>query len=123
MDTHQPVHGHDVRYAVNNPIKRIGISTSTDNQTVAYAGTNLFDAKQSIEGAFSLSVDDGYTFNDISLVHTNLLNILDQAIAPDGGDRYVISNATPLCPPWQIIIPPFSTGTELLGKNLNSYRQ
>ncbi|MGD0779596.1 MAG: hypothetical protein ABR954_02270 [Dehalococcoidales bacterium] len=85
--------GRMCSYAVNNPYKRIGITTITDNQTVAYhGGTNLFDAKQSTEGAFSLSVDDGYTFNDISLVDTSVINIVDQVIAPDGGNRYVISN-------------------------------
>jgi hypothetical protein len=78
---------------LNNPMKRIGVTTVTDNQTVVYgAGSNLYAAKQSTEGAFSLSVDDGYTFNDISLVKTTLINILDQVVAPDGGNRYVISN-------------------------------
>jgi hypothetical protein len=79
----------------NNPIKRIGVDAvvAADNQTVAYAaGANLFACKQSTEGAFSLSVDNGYTFNDISLVDTSIINIVDQVIAPDGGNRYVISN-------------------------------
>jgi hypothetical protein len=87
-------------YAVatpNNAMKRIGVVSydfahaGADNQTVAYAGANLLDAKQGTEGAFSLSINDGYVFNDISLVRTTLVTIDDQVIAPDGGQRYVVS--------------------------------
>ncbi len=80
--------------ASNNPMKRIGVDSTAaaDNQTVAFAGANLLDAKQGTEGAFSLSIDNGYTFNDISLVRTTLVTIEDQVIAPDGGQRYIVSN-------------------------------
>ena len=75
-----PVAGSYSAATPNNAMKRIGVVSYAysagvvtgvaDNQTVAFAGANLLDAKQGIEGAFSLSINNGYVFNDISLVRT-----------------------------------------------------
>jgi len=81
------------------PIKRIGggplvpfggVTTLTDNQTIFFAGANVLCAKAGDMGAFSLSVDNGYTFNDISLVNTWTTVIRDKAIKADGTQRYVV---------------------------------
>jgi hypothetical protein len=76
------------------PIKRIGgVTTTTDNMTIAWAGAHLLCAKAGDMGALSLSTDDGATFNDISLVNTTMDNICDHVIEQTAGiERYIVSN-------------------------------
>jgi hypothetical protein len=83
------------------PIKRIGggtsalggVTTTTDNMTIAYAGAHVLCSKADDQGAFSLSTDDGGTFNDISLVNTTMEHISDQVVEQTAGiERYVISD-------------------------------
>jgi hypothetical protein len=87
-------------YAVFTPSRTVkrsgggvteGFSTAADCQTIAFAGTNVVLARGSTEGAFALSSDNGYTFNDISLVNTTVTDIRDHVVAPNGVQRYVIS--------------------------------
>ena len=85
------------------PIKQIGggfgyqggLSDSSvggySRTTIYFAGANVVAAKQGIAGAFSLSTDNAYTFNDISLVNTWTSEILDKAVKADGTQRYVVS--------------------------------
>ncbi|MHB8105163.1 MAG: hypothetical protein ACYDG5_06445, partial [Dehalococcoidales bacterium] len=69
-----------------------GISTTTDFQTIAFASTGVVLARGSTSGAFALSIDNGYTFNDISMVNAILTNIDAHAVAPDGVQRYVVTD-------------------------------
>ncbi len=93
-------HSNEVYGGSGPPIKRIGggttalggVTTTTDNMTIAYAGAHVLCAKANDQGAFSLSTDDGGTFNDISLVNTTLDNIDDQVIEQTAGiERYIVS--------------------------------
>ncbi len=81
-------------FAPSRVVKRIGAATGADNQTVAYSGDSLYCSKIGNEGAFSLSTDNGYIFNDISYVNTAITNIVDFAVSVDGTKRYVVSNDT-----------------------------
>jgi hypothetical protein len=84
-------------WAASRTVKRSGggnlegFSTATDKQTIAYAGDNVVLARCSTQGAFSLSRDNGYTFNDINFVAAFLDYIDDTVISPDGTQRYVAS--------------------------------
>jgi len=85
--------------AANLPIKRIGVSmgvAGVDHMVIAMAmgksGSEVvLCSKRNYSGAFSLSINGGYTFNDISLVNTDMTTIHDQDIKPDGTERYVVS--------------------------------
>jgi len=68
-----------------------GVSTTGSNMTIFYAGDNVLCSKTGDMSAFSLSRNDGYTWNDISLVNTTMDNINDQAVSADGVERYVVS--------------------------------
>jgi len=61
--------------------------------TVFYAGANLLCASQGDQSAFSLSYDNGKTWNDISLVDTNMAYIDDFAVEPVAGiEQYIVSH-------------------------------
>lgn len=80
-------------------VKRSGGGSVTgvsggDRMVIVYGAKGLFLSRAgNQEGAFALSTDDGYTFNDISLVRTTLSIIDDHAVATDGIKRYVVSHA------------------------------
>ncbi len=58
---------------------------------VAWAGTTAVAATQGNESAFAVSTDDGYTFNDISMIDTDLVNLSDVATSADGSVIYFAS--------------------------------
>ncbi|MDD5339357.1 MAG: hypothetical protein PHG35_08145 [Dehalococcoidales bacterium] len=102
--TYNTVYGNT--NVANLPVKGIGsaiggyeLNTGTGQHakmTIAYAGANVVCAKAGAAGAFSLSTDNGYTFNDISLVNTWTTQIQDKAISADGTLRYVVSTGDSL---------------------------
>ena len=62
--------------------------------TVAWAGDKLVASVQGDEGGFSVSTDNGYAFNDISLINTNVLGPAaswnsDITVSPDGSKYYL----------------------------------
>jgi hypothetical protein len=64
-----------------------------DNKTLAaFAGADVVAATSGDESGFSISRDDGKTFNDISLIDTRLLNLEDVATSPDGEMVYLLTN-------------------------------
>ncbi len=81
--------------APNLAIKRIGgnlaLGIGFPRQTIFFAGANVLCAKQDRGAAFSLSINNGYNFNDISLVNMDLATLDDQAIKEDGTERYVFA--------------------------------
>jgi hypothetical protein len=68
-----------------------GVSSTTSNMTIFYAGTNVLCSKVGDAGAFSLSRNNGYTWNDISLVNDTAETVVDKAIKADGTQRYVVT--------------------------------
>jgi hypothetical protein len=80
-------------FVPNRAVKRIGCTPAAgDDVKVGWSGANVVASKRGVSGAFSLSTDNGLTFNDIALVNTPLTNITDTVVAADGVKRYVVSN-------------------------------
>jgi hypothetical protein len=69
-----------------------GIDDALAKLTVFYAGTNLLCASQGDQNAFSLSLDNGKTWNDISLVNTSMRYIDDFAVEAAGIKTYIVSH-------------------------------
>jgi len=63
-----------------------------DQVVVAYAGETLYGSKRGDASAFSKSTDNGYTWNDISLMDSALTYIDDVYFAPDASTWYVAAN-------------------------------
>jgi hypothetical protein len=59
---------------------------------VKWAGTNLVAGTSGDESAFSVSTDNGASFNDISLIDTGITDISDIAVAADGSVVYMLSD-------------------------------
>jgi hypothetical protein len=73
--------------------KRPGIdATGNDNVIVRWAGTDVVAAKSGNESAFSISKDNGLTFNDISLIDTALSDMLDVWVTPDGSKVFLVAD-------------------------------
>jgi hypothetical protein len=62
------------------------------NAVLAYTGANLACVTTGSESAFSVSTDSGMSFNDISLIDTEITTVLDGAVAADGSVKYFLSN-------------------------------
>ena len=63
-----------------------------DSFTVAaFAGSEVVVGTSGDESAFAISRDDGKTFNDISLIDTNLDTLSDVAVTPDGETVYLVT--------------------------------
>ena len=63
-----------------------------ESVVVAWAGDDVVAGTVGNESAFSVSTDDGYTFNDISLIDTVLTNLTDVAVNGDGSKVYLVSD-------------------------------
>jgi photosystem II stability/assembly factor-like uncharacterized protein len=61
---------------------------------VAWSGDDVFAATSGDESAFAVSTDDGYSFNDISLIDTELDIMADVAANADGSKVYLTSHDT-----------------------------
>ena len=59
---------------------------------VAWMGTKVVAGTSGNECAFALSGDTGTTFNDISLVSTNITNARDVAVSADGSKVYFVTD-------------------------------
>lgn len=69
-------------------------ATVVTNTMVAWAGANVVASTLGNESAFSSSADNGANFNDISMINTTIVNILNIAVAADGSKWYMVSNGT-----------------------------
>jgi len=71
-----------------------GFSSATDDQTIAFASAGVVLSRAgSYSGAFALSRDTGYTFNDISMLNFLATDIDDHVVnATTGVERYVIAS-------------------------------
>jgi len=78
--------------------KRPGDNTDTNTVLIGWSGDDVVAASAGTasgdDGAFSVSTDDGKTFNDISLVNSAMSAIADVAISPDGSMIYLVANDT-----------------------------
>ncbi len=63
----------------------------TELTVVAFAGDDVVAGTSGEESAFSISRDDGATFNDLSLIDTALQTLSDVVVSPDGEKVYLIS--------------------------------
>lgn len=63
---------------------------AADTVVVAWMGTSVIAGTSDTESAFSVSKDDGKSFNDISLVDTTM-TMKDLAVSPDGTKVYLVS--------------------------------
>ncbi|OGO19910.1 MAG: hypothetical protein A2144_12730 [Chloroflexi bacterium RBG_16_50_9] len=96
--------------------KRIGIEPAgdaiNDRTVVAYNGDEVLGAKRGVQSAFSVSMDDGLSWNDVSLIDTALTNITDFLVVTDGSKKYLATNDgthTSIFrgnpgPPWQRVL-------------------
>jgi len=69
-----------------NSMKQPGGTSMT---TVAWSGDTAIAATQGNESCFSVSTDDAYSFNDISMIKTLLNTITDVAVSADAAVVYV----------------------------------
>ncbi len=60
-----------------------------DKTLVAWSGDTSVAATSGDESAFSVSTDDGYAWNDISMIDTTITGIADVAISADGKKFYI----------------------------------
>jgi len=63
-----------------------------DMVVVGFAGTTVVAGTSGDESAFSVSEDNGASFNDISLIDTGITNIEDVAVSPDGAQLYMATD-------------------------------
>ena len=59
---------------------------------VAWAGTSVVAGTSGDASAFSVSTDDGASWNDISLIDTAITEIEDVAVSADGSVTYLLAN-------------------------------
>jgi hypothetical protein len=71
--------------------KRPGNNSTTTNLMLAWAGSSVVCGSSGEDSAYSKSTDDGKSFNDISMVDTNVSAVEDFAIT-DTGTWYIITN-------------------------------
>jgi hypothetical protein len=65
---------------------------ATTNVVVAWMGTSVIAGTSGDESAFSVSKDDGKSFNDIGLVDTTI-TMKDFAVSPDGAKVYLVTTS------------------------------
>jgi hypothetical protein len=63
-----------------------------DYTNVGFAGTTVVAATHGNESAFAISEDNGQSFNDISLINTDIVDINDLAVSPDGAVVYMVTD-------------------------------
>ena len=73
-----------------------------DQVTVAWAGTKVVAGTQGDESCFSVSEDNGATFNDLSLIDTALTHMTDIAVAGDGSYTYMATDDNTNLSIWRI---------------------
>jgi hypothetical protein len=76
-------------FLANNTMKGPG---GDDWTLVGFAGTNVVASTWGNEAAFAVSIDNGRSFSDISLINTAIDNISDFAVSPDGTKIYMVTN-------------------------------
>ncbi|HUT68904.1 MAG TPA: hypothetical protein VMW86_10220 [Dehalococcoidales bacterium] len=59
---------------------------------IAWINNNVFAGTSGNESAFAISVDNGSTFNDISLIDTEITNPGDVAVSADGSRVYLVTD-------------------------------
>ena len=71
-----------------NTLKQPG---GTNKTVVAWSGSKVVTGTSGDESAISVSTDDGYAFNDVSLIDSMIYlgTVADIAVTPDGGKIYV----------------------------------
>jgi hypothetical protein len=74
--------------------KKPGENTTTTNIEVGWAGTTAVAAGQGQHAAFGTSVDDGASWNDLSLVESAVSAIDDIVVNADGSGIYMITRDT-----------------------------
>lgn len=62
-----------------------------DNAAAWYATANWTTGTANDESALSVSIDNGYTWNQVSYIDTTISGLNDFAVSPDGGTAYVAS--------------------------------
>jgi hypothetical protein len=72
--------------------KRPGNNTTSTKAVVAWDGDNVVAVTDGDESAFSVSMDDGKCFNDLSLIDTTLTNIRDVEVSADGAKVYMVTD-------------------------------
>lgn len=65
-----------------------------ENAVVDFAGTVVFAGTTGPMSAFAVSIDDGASFNDISLIDTALTVLEDVAVSSDGSIIYLVTHDT-----------------------------
>jgi hypothetical protein len=81
-------------FSVSPTIRRSAITKSPggENKTVvAWMGDSVIAGTSGNESAFAISEDNGSTFNDISLIDTDISIARDVAVSNDGNKVYLIS--------------------------------
>lgn len=75
-------------------LKRPGINKDNVNEmtVVAWAGDDVVAGTSGEESAFAVSTNDGKSFSDISLIDTDLANLSDVAVSPDGSKVYLATD-------------------------------
>jgi hypothetical protein len=61
---------------------------------VGFASTTVVAVTNGNESCFSISEDNGQSFNDISLINTQISDINDIAVSPDGAVVYMVTDDT-----------------------------
>ena len=74
------------KFAKTNTYKQ---PSGSANVTVAFTGDSVVAAGAGDSGAFAVSMDDGYAFNDISLIDGALTNLRDVTPAMDNSALYL----------------------------------
>lgn len=70
-----------------------GFSSTSDNQIIAFAADGVVLARSgTYSGAFALSRDNGYTYNDIGMLNFIATDINDHAVNANGVERYVVAS-------------------------------
>jgi hypothetical protein len=77
-----------------NSLKQPGGPTTGAKVVVAWSGDKAVAGTSGDESAFSVSTDDGYAFNDISMIDTAITTLNDVAVSADGTMLYVASYDT-----------------------------
>ncbi len=84
-----PMSGSSPNAERPNTIKQ---PSGEDTTLVAWSGDTAVAATQGDESAFAVSTDDGYAWNDISLINTDFDSLNDIAVNADGTKIYMTSN-------------------------------
>ncbi len=86
-----PFFSHSSTYKTSG-ISKYKNPGGTRNTIVALAGVVFVACTSGQMSAFANSTDNGASFNDISLINTNLINIEDMAVSKDGKIIYLVSD-------------------------------